>query len=222
MDNQPPADNDPGVSLPSPPEVGKSDPVNPTDAEPATAAQLTKVEEKMSGFERASLRWNKAASLLSLFVAIFVFGQWYEIRQTLRISERPYVTVENARFEPPLEQSYSPATLMFDFHNTGRTPALQGTYEVEGLIDGEKGGQNPSPFPAEVAIPSDRVITVVMKMTFSKSGMLEGVEDGTKPITIKGSVKYLDIFKEWHRTQFCMVYDGQDKVWAFCPGTDVE
>jgi hypothetical protein len=140
----------------------------------------------------------------------------------LHTSERPYVTVENARFDPPLEQNHNSAKILFDFHNAGRTPALQRSYTVGALAGDEEAHQTPTPFPGEFVIPSDRAVTVQINVTFYKPGVFEEISTGTKRLVFKGTVKYVDIFKEWHQTKFCMAYDAMDKQWVTCPGTDVE
>ena len=60
-----------------PPEVAQ--PLNPETTEPATAQQLEKVEQQMSGFEKATLRWAKIAVIMSALAALFVCAQWYEM-----------------------------------------------------------------------------------------------------------------------------------------------
>lgn len=47
----------------------------------ATAGQLTEVGEKMTGFERATLRWAKVAVAMSFLAVIFVCAQWYEMHE---------------------------------------------------------------------------------------------------------------------------------------------
>lgn len=56
-----------------------SPPINTPAAEPATAQQLQKVEQQMSGFERATLSWAKAAVIISCIAAVFVCAQWWEM-----------------------------------------------------------------------------------------------------------------------------------------------
>lgn len=47
--------------------------------EPATAQELAKKEKEMTGFEKATLRWAKAAVIMSALAAIFVCLQWWEM-----------------------------------------------------------------------------------------------------------------------------------------------
>ncbi len=48
---------------------------------PATAEQLTEVEEQMTGFEKSTLRWAKTAVIMSGLAALFVCGQWWEMHK---------------------------------------------------------------------------------------------------------------------------------------------
>ena len=61
----------------APSEVAK--PESSAPQEPAPAQQLEEVEEKISAFERSTLRWAKAAVLISCLAAGFVCLQWYEM-----------------------------------------------------------------------------------------------------------------------------------------------
>jgi hypothetical protein len=79
-DQSPPEENSekPDAGLP-PPDVAKPD--DPPTASPATAEQLTEVEEQMSGFEKSTLRWAKTAVIMSGLAAIFVCAQWWEMHK---------------------------------------------------------------------------------------------------------------------------------------------
>jgi hypothetical protein len=79
VDNQPPAEQNgekPEAASP-PPDAAKT--IDPKAASPATAEQLTEVEEQMSGFEKSTLRWAKTAVFMSGLAAIFVCAQWWEM-----------------------------------------------------------------------------------------------------------------------------------------------
>ncbi len=59
-----------------------TDPPKPSDtpkADPATATRLQEVKEKMTAFERSTLRWAKVAVIMSALAAIFVCLQWWEM-----------------------------------------------------------------------------------------------------------------------------------------------
>lgn len=144
-------------------------------------------------------------------------------RQSFHVSQRPYVTVENVRFDPPIEQNHNPATIKFDLHNAGRTPGLRGTHTIHAFIAGKEIERSPTDFPSELTIASDRSVMVSLSAWIRRPGDYEGIVDGTLPISIKGSARYSDIFKEWHTTTFCAVYDGKvTKTWLYCPGNDVK
>jgi hypothetical protein len=69
--------NGDGAVSPAPVQIAP--PVTPPAAEPATAKQLQEVEKQMSSFERATLKWAKAAVIMSGIAALFVCAQWYEM-----------------------------------------------------------------------------------------------------------------------------------------------
>jgi hypothetical protein len=78
MDNeQKAAGNQPDSSPSAPPSETKPESASPQ--EPATAEQLENVEKQMTGFEKATLRWAKAAVIMSGLAAIFVCLQWWEM-----------------------------------------------------------------------------------------------------------------------------------------------
>jgi hypothetical protein len=79
MDNQKPPEENSAETPSSPTPVEIIKPVNVTSTEPATAKQLEDVEEKASAFERSTLRWAKAAVIMSALAALFVCLQWYEM-----------------------------------------------------------------------------------------------------------------------------------------------
>lgn len=84
MVNQPPAAQNSEKAETATPPTSRTEALNTDAAEPATAEQLANVEEKMTGFERATLRWAKVAVLMSGLAAIFVSAQWYEMHTGAR------------------------------------------------------------------------------------------------------------------------------------------
>ncbi|HEX4032394.1 MAG TPA: hypothetical protein VHX20_18660 [Terracidiphilus sp.] len=74
---QQPGPNHPAPTPSVPPVVSK--PKDPIPEEAATAQQLEDVEKQMTGFERATLRWARAAVIMSGLAAIFVCLQWWEM-----------------------------------------------------------------------------------------------------------------------------------------------
>ncbi|MGC9998430.1 MAG: hypothetical protein ABSE79_24185 [Terriglobia bacterium] len=82
MDNQTPAkqnEEQPNAGALSPDAVNQDD-AEATDT--SDAQQLTVVEKQMTGFEKATLRWAKTAVVLSGLAAVFVCGQWWEMRKS--------------------------------------------------------------------------------------------------------------------------------------------
>lgn len=74
---QKPDANQPDSAVPLP--TRKPEQIDPAPAAPATAQQLTEVGKQMSGFEKATLRWARAAVIMSGLAAAFVCLQWWEM-----------------------------------------------------------------------------------------------------------------------------------------------
>jgi hypothetical protein len=62
------------------PPVAESQPESPGPSKPATEADFDKVEKRMSGFERSTLRWTRASFIVVLATAMFIALQWNEMR----------------------------------------------------------------------------------------------------------------------------------------------
>jgi hypothetical protein len=71
------ADNHSNPLPPDPIQIPQTE--HPAPEDPATAQQLEEVEEKMSGFERSTLRWARTAVIVSGFAFVVVCAQWYEM-----------------------------------------------------------------------------------------------------------------------------------------------
>lgn len=66
------------TSSSAPPSKGV-EAVNPEATSPATAQQLKNVENEMTGFEKATLKWARTAVIMSALAAAFVCLQWVEM-----------------------------------------------------------------------------------------------------------------------------------------------
>lgn len=64
--------------------VRESEPKDPIPSKPATEADLaeikTQIKKEMSRFERSTLRWTRASSIVILATAAFICLQWLEMR----------------------------------------------------------------------------------------------------------------------------------------------
>jgi hypothetical protein len=74
---QEPQNNKPAAPPPTP--VQESNKVDPAPAAPPTAQQFQEVEERMTAFERSTVRWTRVAVGISVLAAIFICAQWYEM-----------------------------------------------------------------------------------------------------------------------------------------------
>jgi cell division protein FtsL len=79
MDDQSTAAQSQAEPDPAPPPPEVTEPGHAPATEPATAQQLADVEQQMTGFETATLRWARIAVVMSGLAALFVCAQWYEM-----------------------------------------------------------------------------------------------------------------------------------------------
>ncbi len=277
------------------PAVTETKPKDPVPSKPATEADLEKVEERMSGFERSTLRWTRASFVIVAATAAFICFQWLEMRsggkdthalataasqqathiqaiagaatsissaadnfsksvsvirdetqkavqelkrtaddsekainqatrnaeKSLRISQRPYLTVENVRFDPPLQENQFPIHIRLDLHNSGRTPALKQTQTMEMFIGGVRTDRTAPGFVGEGTIAADRSVTVEL-LLYPTGPVVSNIKSGIAEAHITGTASYIDIFKDSHQTKFCAVWDHEENIWKACPGNDVE
>jgi hypothetical protein len=69
---------------PPPPTLTKeAEPADSPPAAPATAKQFQDVEERMTAFERSTVRWTRVAVGVSILAAIFICLQWKVMSDTL-------------------------------------------------------------------------------------------------------------------------------------------
>jgi len=143
--------------------------------------------------------------------------------QSFHVSERPYLTADSIRFDAALDQKHNPVIVKLEWHNAGRTPALKALVQIHALINGKETANLPGDFPLEMTIASDRNAGAHFSIWIREPGDFEGIVDGTRKLSIKGSIEYSDIFKESHLTTICAVYDSKvTKEWLYCPGNDVK
>jgi hypothetical protein len=138
----------------------------------------------------------------------------------LRISERPYITIENVRFDPALDSTKNFFFIKFDMHDSGRTPALKVTKEISAFIDGIQVPSTPNQ-PEDIIVAADRSATASETLSVVNPFSLLRIIDGTSKLSIKGKIVYIDIFKDAHDTTFCATWDKGENVWKYCPGNDV-
>lgn len=68
---------------------------NAPETERATAQQFQEVEERMSAFERSTVRWTRVAVSVSILAAIFICAQWYEMHSGSSDTHDLAVAAEN-------------------------------------------------------------------------------------------------------------------------------
>lgn len=141
--------------------------------------------------------------------------------EAFHTTQRPYVTIENMRFDPSLAEKQSKSVMQWDFHNAGKTPALRVAYTHDVFIDGVKLGETPPDFPEETIIAADRSVGGQLTVIWAP-GIEDDIIAGTKKLELKATIRYTDIFKQWHTTTFCAAYRATvSPTWVYCPGNDV-
>jgi hypothetical protein len=79
------SERSPKDSIDTPAPTPVAPPVNPAPAsQPEAERQLadaeTQIEQRMSAFERSSIRWTKGMFAVTLATGVFIAAQWWEIR----------------------------------------------------------------------------------------------------------------------------------------------
>jgi hypothetical protein len=142
------------------------------------------------------------------------------VKDSFRISERPYVTVSSFTFDAPLEPDKE-IGLSIIADNSGHTPALKVAFSGAAYIDGKMVEGKFMNLKGESVIPSQHPTKAHYTLSFSLTD-LDRVAFSTA-FKIDGTIRYTDIFNEWHSTTYCAVYDGKQKLFKFCPsGNDVK
>jgi len=99
-----------------PPNVSKSN--DSQAASPATAQQLTEVEEQMSGFEKSTLRWAKTAVIMSALAALFVCAQWWEMHEggidTKNLADAAIKTEQSARTSSQAAKDFADTAVLIN------------------------------------------------------------------------------------------------------------
>lgn len=189
----------------------------------AVAAQGMLEQMKNSGTDTHALAVNaETQAEAAKDTATAAKGSLSLSSKALHLSERPYVTVEDVKFDPALDQAHDPAIIKIGFHNAGRSPALKATEQFNILVDGAVSASRPTDFPGEMTIASDRTNVTSLSLWLHAPGDFDHIVDGTRKLSLKGHILYTDIFKDWHQTFFCAIYDSKGKEWKFCPGNDVQ
>jgi hypothetical protein len=141
-------------------------------------------------------------------------------RDSFHISERPYVTVSSVAFDAPLEPDKE-IGLSIIADNSGHTPALKVAFSGAAYIDRKMIEGKFMNLKAESVIPSQHPTKAHYTLSFSSTDLDRVISSAT--FKIDGTIRYTDIFNEWHPTTYCAIYDSKQKVFKFCPsGNDVK
>jgi hypothetical protein len=168
---------------------------------------------------------NREAADAAKSAAETAKGALASSEKSFRVEERPYLTVESIKFDPP----HSFATITMDFHNSGRTPALDVTEHIDIFVNGKKLSKKDIGPNAGTTIGAGSSAHPVYEFTGGRD-YAGSMGAGKMSVSLKGSITYTDIFKgellkaeDIHITTVCRYYDASlSKKWGSCPGNDVK
>jgi hypothetical protein len=147
-------------------------------------------------------------------------------RQSLFVSQRPYLTLTTV-VSQPLTQA-SPPTVTLTFRNSGQTPAMDvHPGEWDAFVDSKKINYK---IPAakeggNIDIAKDDAKDMDLQFMPEMADMVDffltNYNQGTKAISVKGNVLYTDIFNESCSLSFCAIRKPKSRsVWNAC-GTPI-
>lgn len=139
----------------------------------------------------------------------------HNAQQALRVTQRPYLTVKNIRFDPDLAASHSPAFIKLDMFNSGRSPALNEEDDLSAYVDDERIRITQPPAMGETVVASDTSVGNEISLMLSDK-TFERITRGQARLSVKGKLTYSDIFHDRHETQVCAWWDFSKNSWKFC------
>jgi hypothetical protein len=145
-------------------------------------------------------------------------GAFEESKKEFRIQQRPYITLSELR--PNGQLMAGDNKLLLSIHNSGRTPALNIRILLNAYIN-QRAIMHTNPTErSESVLASDKQISNLYTVTLSGSDF---AETSSREFTVMGTIRYTDIFREWHVTSFCGRYSIKEQALKFCPtGNEVE
>jgi hypothetical protein len=139
-------------------------------------------------------------------------------KESFRIEQRPYITVSKLDQGTPLQSGESNISL--GIHNSGRTPALK-IKIFPNVFIGKKRLDVNFTRHSESVLASDKEIVNTYTLSLTETDAKLVVSD--TDFLFKGTIRYTDIFKEWHSTTFCARYFPKEQKYKYCEtGNEVE
>jgi hypothetical protein len=146
-------------------------------------------------------------------------GAFEESKKEFRIQQRPYITLSELRPNGQLMAGNN--KLVLSIINSGRTPALKIHILLNAYIN-QRVIMNTNPAErSESVLASDKQISNTYTITLSGSDF---AETSSREFTVRGTIRYTDIFREWHITSFCGRYSIKEQTqFKYCPdGNEVD
>ena len=158
------------------------------------------------------------AGIIALIISILTL--WNTI-ETSKRSQRAYVTISQFIYDkPPFSESEN-KVITYVAKNSGQTPGMH--YQISRLDGAMSGGRcgdghsHPGVYQTDDIIgPADERRQTITVVPLSH-GCVVDLDSGTATFTISGDLKYVDIYKTSHSTNFCWRYaPAPDRVFAPC------
>lgn len=229
--------NDTSIHRDDPDKSPQSDNISPVDQNSIVYKDaLNEVEERMSAFERSTIRWTRAAVIISTVAALFVCLQWHEMRlssadthdlavaaKTLSqtASESTRIAGESLRVESAIVKGGNAARCV---------PHVEMTRDVLNLAFSNNGKVSAKNFCSTFLIsrnelPDNRVIGQSHSFDFCTDQIVSGesvgrnfpidgltrkqyakVTQGQETVVISGKFQYENGFGEVIHEPFCLSY----------------
>jgi hypothetical protein len=226
MPDQNPSDNQDGESK-SPVKPNSSNRVENDDKPQETANAPTQEQQQSDKFfRRASLIIDALVFIAVAIYSVFAALQWSAMNtqvtvmnaqlDTAKNDQRAWVTVQSCKLDKALAINEAPAVVV-EVINSGRTPALDAQiYSV--VFTRALSWSNDLPTDTtNVKVVSRMVIspgarptsTLKCETAFTEQTQIDVIQEGYVNVFATGVIKYFDVFKREHRTNFCFQIGGK-------------
>jgi hypothetical protein len=149
-------------------------------------------------------------------------------RKSFQLQQRPFLTIERVTEEFPKgtiigQIPSGDGYVEFFFFNSGRTPALRVTTEIDTFLDGKLESKiTPSTSHSQATVASGIPVNSDVIMTSSQKDATR-VNLGIERWEIRFTIHYSDIFRDTHTTKACVYWDTVKRLYAYCNyGQDIE
>jgi len=134
---------------------------------------------------------------------------------SLKIGERPYLWVP-AMIPQSTFPSKERVQIDVQIYNYGKTPAMDVHPTFDVFINDVKIPHKRDD-EGQGILPPGATLTYPFRITPDNEAAVQDVESGKSKFSIRGTVRYTDVFQDTHITEVCSLYNPQDQKFKFCP-----